>query len=543
MDKVVAQQLNEILAKQNWLVVVTPLTSDASGRLQGFIRIPTPKGNLEFEINVRRDYPLDTAGFYCRSHKGYPHMMGDGLLCLLTPAATTAEGKLCLELDKLQMWVQRYFIEGYIDAHFEYYMAPKYENPTLIFQEASSALPPNQSFGTFEYVVQRSEPVDNDIIYQTYLSLGLGGRNSEWPAHLHEQRQKFTGGWIFLDRHPITTGRHLCQNWQELLPLLSLAQQRFLYDNRYRLARNSERPNQILIALGYCIPSPSGTELHWDALLVSIEPFPWLPQKIGPGLYQAVARDLHLPWIRTVNASYERLFGRGALSPILTEAKILVIGTGAIGSSLLEALVRGGCKTITISDGDDTEPGNICRGKFYFSGMVQSKVMHLASELVCISPYLDLEIWFEAKAMLPDNPDYAELQRKLNDFDFIFDCSTNKPVSIMLDGMRLKGQVINLSISNGAEHLVIITGYGHIHQLKSSLYDRISPQNPEPFFVATGCYHPTFQASYADINAPLMMALNELNSRLQNGIQVQSFYIQRGLTSSHSITYTVNYEV
>ena len=51
--------------------------------------------------------------------------------------------------------------------------------------------------------------------------------------------------------------------------------------------------------------------------------------------------------------------------------------------------------------------------------------------------------------------------------------------------------------------------------MKNQLFNRIADTKKEPFFVATGCWHPTFHASYADVNVLLMYALSEIGNRLK----------------------------
>ena len=62
----------------------------------------------------------------------------------------------------------------------------------------------------------------------------------------------------------------------------------------------------------------------------------------------------------------------------LTDDDILIIGTGAIGSSLYMSLLRGGCRKVTISDGDTIEPGNLCRAlhfSFFESGFKKTDIL------------------------------------------------------------------------------------------------------------------------------------------------------------------------
>ena len=113
----------------------------------------------------------------------------------------------------------------------------------------------------------------------------------------------------------------------------------------------------------------------------------------------------------------------------------------------------------------------------------------------------------------------------------------------MLDEMQLPGTVINLAISYGAKEMTVVTGTGNIHLLKSGLYDRISPEERPPFYVATGCWSPTFEASWSEINVMLHYVLTEINHQLKNHSAIRSFYVQRTLDDIGSLVYKLNHHV
>ena len=84
---------------------------------------------------------------------------------------------------------------------------------------------------------------------------------------------------------------------------------------------------------------------------------------------------------------------------------------------------------------------------------------------------------------------------------------------------------------------------GNISQMKSLLFDCLVPEGGEPFFVATGCWHPTFKASYSDILILLSYALNEINHRLETGQSINSFFISKNISGSNSLNYILSYNV
>ena len=137
----------------------------------------------------------------------------------------------------------------------------------------------------------------------------------------------------------------------------------------------------------------------------------------------------NLLWQKTENCSYERFFGRGKLSEHLTEKNILIIGVGAIGSSLAKTLTRCGCKKLTIVDYDIIESGNICRSEYSINSISLPKVAILYHDLIAISPYVSIEMKQALDKALPNMPNFLDTKNTLASYDLIFDCSTDNEMA------------------------------------------------------------------------------------------------------------------
>lgn len=325
----------------------------------------------------------------------------------------------------------------------------------------------------------------------------------------------------------------------KLLNILNDAQLREFYTAFETFKNLTHLDDGFILAIGYYIPPDDLSEVHWDMIQVPLDGFT-MEKRNGK---ISIATASRIQWCQSTNASYNRLFGRGKLDAHLTGNKIYIIGTGAIGSSLLLSLVRGGCKQIAISDGDLIEPGNVCRGEFHFTGAYSGKAYELAEEVKRISPFVEILIFNKISPIRTDNKDYLSLKTEFLKYDYIFDCSTDKYLSLMLDSMNLRGQILNMSITDEASDLAVVTGLGNIHLLKNSLYNRISPRKEPAFFVATGCWSPTFQASFIDINVLLMYALQEINHKLQSNSKLRSFLISKSSKQDRSVHYSIDYNV
>lgn len=544
MDKQDVALINEIFQSKSWIRVAEKIDHGKNKPYhEGKIEIDTAKGTLIFEVRVAQDFPLAKIEFVCTSHKGQEHEMRSGLLCLTAAPAKNVIDRLELELEKLQLWVDKYFIKEEKDDHFEYYQFPTQRDIQMLFEEDEQKERPKSSYGKFNYGHLNEFKIGKKA-FNAWIAGDSGGRRNRWSeTYQTMSKGPFTGMWLCLSGHPIIQGRLAIDKWQDLLKLMSPAQTQFLYDEHKKIRTLSGYKDGFLLLLGYEINAGTATEMHWDMALVKFDDFPYTSQKISAGKYMPLDLGKDVDWCKTTNASYKRLFGRGKLTNKFTNSKILIVGTGAIGSSLFMALVRGGCTEIEISDLDDIDPGNVCRGQFSFKESFKPKIFELYNSAINISPYVSVGFSPGITAMKKDNKNYQGIKSSLMQMDYIFDCTTDKYLSIMLDEMDLRGQVINLSISDKANHLAVISGKGNIHTTKSNLYDKISTGKTEQFFVATGCWHPTFQAGYADINAELMFALNEMNQRLESGEPIRSFYISKNLNDAKSLIYEISYNV
>lgn len=102
--------------------------------------------------------------------------------------------------------------------------------------------------------------------------------------------------------------------------------------------------------------------------------------------FVSLALDRELPQYITK----EMFFGRGSLSREFSDKNIALVGLGAIGSIVAEALAHSGVQHVGLWDGDTIEPGNICRSTFRLSDLGQSKVEAISSKIQSINPFIKI---------------------------------------------------------------------------------------------------------------------------------------------------------
>lgn len=196
MDRRDIDYINDSLRNQAWLKPTEAITQIGDSRLfRGTFDVATTKGTLSFTVIVSADFPLDKIGFFCNSVKGYNHQMRSGLLCLNAAPAKTIQDRLRLELEKLQLWIEKYYINEEADSHFEYYQMPSPRDVTVIFEEDSDSGEPEGTMGKFSYAEFNSYTVDEKTV-SSWIALDLGGRICRWATSTSSRYSKKYQGTI-----------------------------------------------------------------------------------------------------------------------------------------------------------------------------------------------------------------------------------------------------------------------------------------------------------------------------------------------------------
>ena len=223
-------------------------------------------------------------------------------------------------------------------------------------------------------------------------------------------------------------------------------------------------------------------------------------------------------------------FGRGELSPSLGDKKIAIIGLGAIGSPIAEALARGGVRQLTLWDGDIVEAGNICRSIYDNTDIGNVKAKALAAHIKRISPFCDVKpqgCWYQ--------PDYTgvcrydggnfygninyDSQKKfieaLHEYDLIIDCTACNELLHFLSYAANDVSLLSLCITNRATHLLCFSNHdGNPFELRKHFLASIE-QDTENFYVeGTGCYSPTFLATSCDVQSLVNLCTRSIHRQM-----------------------------
>ena len=224
-------------------------------------------------------------------------------------------------------------------------------------------------------------------------------------------------------------------------------------------------------------------------------------------------------------------FGRGELNSSLADKRIAIIGLGAIGSPMAEALARGGVRQLTLWDGDIVEAGNICRSIYDNADIGNAKAQALAAHIKRISPFCDVRpkgCWYQ--------PDYTcvcrylwgdfygninyDSQKKfleaLHEYDLIIDCTASNELLHFLSYAANDVSLMSLCITNRATHLLCFSNHdGNPFELRKHFLASIE-QDTENFYVeGTGCYSPTFLATSCDVQSLVNLCTRSIHRQMR----------------------------
>ena len=229
-------------------------------------------------------------------------------------------------------------------------------------------------------------------------------------------------------------------------------------------------------------------------------------------------------------------FGRGALCDNIKQKKVALIGLGAIGSMVAEALAHSGIQKIGLWDSDTIEPGNICRSTYCLQDLGESKVQAIAKKLRNINPFIDTDDinasgkWIEYRGpndlrynggSFYDNINYTSQEdavKKVKNYDLVIDCTGRNEILHFISYALPDTDIISLAITNKAKELLCISNRnGNPFELRKAYLSAIA-QNTKDFYIeGKGCYEPTFKATYFDICSLVNLCIKELNTSMAKG--------------------------
>lgn len=506
-----------------------PFSSDLEFNIVGKIKVPVESIDdyLFFDVKIHPEYPSkrmdsESITFSNSAYLEYGHVMGDGSICIHTSHQTDLKKKIEIDISSLKRWIWKYYLNKDNDLHYEHLILQPKEfkdnHFSFLFTEVHDIFSKKQ-FGFFEYAkinngLFHKKIILNNVILEFRDSLSKKIAECKWSSAIKQLPNKNIGIYLYLEKPPSIKGKFSINNWEDLEGLVDQNLHSFLYNVQKNNLKLKGQPIPFLI--GYRI---SEKEIHWQVAILEIGKFPIETYKEDKA-WKGGFIDEEIIWGMTRNCSYDYFFGRGRLTEKITKSRILIIGIGAIGSMVATTLTRCGCTSIDVVDYDIKEPENVCRSEYSFLTGICNKVDDLSNELFSISPFVEVGIinpvmfHIDAKITQGLKNTNDELQEKLLHYDVIIDCSTDNDLLYILSKLKLN-RYITLSITNNAKDLVCSVESNSYNWVMNQ-YENVLENEMEDLHNPTGCWSPTFKASYNDISTLVQFAIKHINMKLSD---------------------------
>lgn len=499
---------------------------------------------LSFKFEIYQSYPLkaydtESIRFINENLIKFNHVMKNGEICIHTSHNTKFEDKILIDFESLREWIETYYLNSHDDQHYEHIIVKEgkmFDKYYSYYFTQCEGVFTSGNYGFVSISSIGSGSFNDTLIQNCFVQSFKSFDNKyefacQWSKIYKSVSLQHEGLYYFMDSAPAYYGKFAYKNWQDLSPYISTDFLNFLH----KFQSDFKTKNSLVIPLffGYKI---NNEDIHWQVAMLEIGKFPLqgipiIVEGKKTGNWKSKLTDLDICWAFTRDCSYELFFGRGTFANTLINKKILIIGVGAVGSIIAQTLTRGGCRTITIADHDIKEPENVCRSEYFFSRGITEKTTELSDILTQISPFIEVAVadkyYFEflIKGLYTDKSKTSEIVNNLNQFDLIFDCTTDNDLMYVLDSLKLDCELLNISITNHASAMVCAF-YPNIYKFVKNQFSNVLQNDSTNLYNPTGCWNSTFKASYNDINALVQLALKHLNKLEKQGQNKNNFVVQ-----------------
>lgn len=386
--------------------------------------------------------------------------------------------------------------------------------PLIAFGENSSSLitwsNEQARYGIVTFVRLREHPQ----VWAALAFKDLRGREvyaPRWGSYLSSsERPRANGLWFRLEETPLLDPWKAPTTWGELRE--AVRRQGLNLDPTLRPLIDRARdgaPHVLLV--GFPIPAVVGGDLanmYWLAMQLPVIAIRNAPRRgFRPGRepvpdlsrLESFRDNEPIAWLRSENWDRETTAARGQFPSALTEAEVLLVGAGALGSAIGELLIRGGVRRITVCDDDVLLAGNLLRHTLALSDIAGLKAAALAERLNAISPHAVVRSITHA---FPPNDDASKAI--LRTVDVVIDATGEDAVARSLSLYSWNSPKLFASVSLG---LFALAGFSFtafaasfpFQEMLAALRPRLDQQKEDHGDTewpreGVGCWHPVFPA-------------------------------------------------
>jgi molybdopterin/thiamine biosynthesis adenylyltransferase len=526
---------------------------------------------IRWHFVVDSSYPLGNVSVCPDKHDGiqttFPHQLlnspGDedlpwnnGNLCASTRLRTFGRGALTKEpwhpSQRLKWYVVRSLLwlnaaaTGTLTVESDHFELPDFGVASrggvyVAFQEDAETF---ADWGTIEVAsglveLIEVEYADDVVLVRQFQDLrGTPLVTPSWPSRLIDVTpEAFVGGWIRLPDVPVLAPYQVPQTWGKLAQVAA-NQGIDLWGLLRPLATRLRTGRDFALLIGYPIKNrlcDPWSQIQWQAIHVPAlamgnqalagfrrgrEESRWHLDK-----RTSFGQTSPIEWRQTRNWSPDAITARGRFEPELSTMKVLIVGAGALGSSVAEMLVRGGVQRIGVVDDDILEIGNLVRHTLTLASHRKDKSSQLVKRLNRMTPNVQA-VSYAHRFGLDNAGDFE-------DYDLIIDSTGEDEVLHALDlvDWLTPKRTISISVGLGAKRLYFYTigsssfSAQRFEDIAKPLFDadRVAWGEKDLPEEEIGCWSPIFPARYDDITLLASAAVKELTRLMLDDVHSERF--------------------
>lgn len=361
--------------------------------------------------------------------------------------------------------------------------------------------------------------IDNTILAVAYFTrrgiLIRASNRYDEKRHVIGNKDCLQGTWWLWPSPIVLEPWQAPRNWDELRAVGKLM--KIDVEQSLREISRALRGNKMpILLIGYPIPKRCGeapSEIHWNTIsFPKIEAGGKAPNGFRPNEKGWWQRDRlrfftgqnRISYLSTENWHPDRMQARGRLSHHLREARIALIGCGALGSVIAESLVRGGVSNLLIIDHDILVAGNLVRHTLSGEDIGKPKADSLAKKLSTVAPFSSLVAYAKRFPLIKN-----EVETLLEDRDIVFDCTADDDVAfaLALGWWSMEKYFLSAFVGYRAERTFIFHHQGHSFP-EQTFRKLIAPQLladkalwsiKGETLEGAGCWSPLFPARQEDL--------------------------------------------
>lgn len=503
------------------------------------------KEKMNWYILADEDYPNGNIGFYPAiinglektfQHQNYNGMYEDdrpwrkGKLCLDTGIKAlgrygddnepkNSSTRLLWHFQRAILWI-KLASRNKLVSQGDPFELPEFSNERLdlvAFSESPVSIQKwsdySGNYGLVKFVELKNDP--HILIAKSFEDTSSREIYSpKWGTAISDATEHSVNGlWVKLNEIPIISPWQVPNTWGELQQIL-LQQGIDLINILRTNARHFRDGLGHVLMIGFPIPEEffgNKIVMNWQAINLPVlshgnkyangyrrgEEGYWQRDKVT-----IIRKNDQLNWIDTENWHRNEILNRGKLGARVTQASILQIGAGSLGSMVSEQLVRADQQKLTIVDQDMLQIGNLSRHMMGMHQIRKNKAIELSHKLNIAIPHSKV-------IALPYEFLNDSNQINYSDYRVIIDCTGEDQVIQKLDHIHWESSKVFISASLGfaAKRLFFFT-YKTKNIPARTFFELINPWieiEREGYIESElprdgiGCWNPIFPARIDDV--------------------------------------------